>query len=93
MNQRKSFTKSNAPQPPREIKVEYKDQKSRSEEVSNKSEEDSKPTGNYTLFSSKIFKGNKYMEKFITEVKTDKYSFQYLRCEDNKGKKKEDTSG
>ena len=27
------------------------------------------------------------MEKFITEVKADKYSFQCLRCKDNKGKK------
>jgi len=42
--------------------------------------------GNYTLFSSKIFKGNEYLEEFILPVKTDKYSFKYTKCKDDNGK-------
>jgi len=34
--------------------------------------------GNYTLFSSKIFKDNNYMKEFVLEVKGDKYSFKWI---------------
>ena len=45
-----------------------------------------KTSGNYTQFSSKIFKGSEYMEKFILEVESDKYAFKCMKCKDDKNK-------
>ena len=51
-----------------------------------KVQEQKKPNGNYTQFSTKIFRGNSYMKEFIAEVKQDKFSFKCLKCKDDKGK-------
>ena len=48
--------------------------------------EEKMSNGNYTQFSSKIFKGNAYVEKFISEVNSDKYSFKCMKCRNDKGK-------
>jgi len=51
-----------------------------------KLENQKKPTGNYTQFSSKLFRGIEYMERFILEVKSDKYAFKCMKCKDNSNK-------
>jgi len=52
----------------------------------NNSEGSTKPSGNYTKFSSNLFKGNRYIERFLCEVKADKYSFKCMLCKDTNGK-------
>lgn len=49
-------------------------------------QEQKSQNGNYTQFSSKIFKGSEYMQEFIHEVKSNKYVFKCMKCKDNKGK-------
>ena len=44
-------------------------------------------TSHYTKFSSKIFKGDEYLPKFIKEVEADANYFKYLKCKDPKTKK------
>jgi len=51
-----------------------------------KVQEQKKSNGNYTQFSTKIFRGNPCMKEFIAEVKQDKFSFKCLKCKDVKGK-------
>ena len=43
-----------------------------------------KQSGNYTSFSSKIFRENQYMEQFILEVKIDKFSFKCIKWKDER---------
>ena len=45
---------------------------------------DQSPNGNYTKFSSKIYRGSTYMPQFIKEVKEDKNLCKCMKCPDTK---------
>jgi len=88
MDQKKNSLSTRSSSKKAQTSTNKEPDKSKKQNVTQKDQDaqEENKKGNYTQFSKRIFKGNNYMEKFISKVATDKFALKCLKCKDEKGK-------